>query len=104
LVLVSTKLKENLSFMVERARSILNYYIYLCIMMLKLQKYVESNAYGVCNKLSEKLRMPTSSVRLFFIYASFMTFGSPVIIYLALAFVMDFRKILRRRNNTLWYY
>ena len=40
--------------------------------------------------------------RLFFIYASFLTFGSPVIIYLALAFIMNIRRHLRRRSS-VWY-
>ena len=69
-----------------------------------MQDYIEKYAFGVCTRLGEKLMIPTSGIRLFFIYASFLTFGSPVIIYLALAFIMNFRKMLRRRNNTLWYY
>jgi phage shock protein PspC (stress-responsive transcriptional regulator) len=48
--------------------------------------------------LGEKLGIATSSIRLFFIYASFLTFGSPVIVYLVLAFVMNLRKHLRKRN------
>lgn len=68
-----------------------------------MQEFFEKHAFGVCTKLGEKLRIPTSSIRLFFIYASFMTFGSPLLIYLALAFVLNIRQHLRRRN-TLWYY
>lgn len=48
--------------------------------------------------------IPTSSIRLFFIYSSFLTFGSPLIVYLGLAFVMQFRRWFRRRKNILWYY
>jgi phage shock protein C len=73
-------------------------------MMAKLQGFLENYAFGVCTRLGEKLGIATSSIRLFFIYLSFLTFGSPVIIYLALAFVMNFRKHLRRRNNSVWYY
>ena len=69
-----------------------------------MQEIVEKYAFGVCNRLGEKFMIPTSSIRLFFMYSSFLTFGSPVIIYLALAFVMNFRKILRRRKNAIWYY
>lgn len=72
--------------------------------MKKLQHYVEKHAFGVCTKLGEKFGLATSSIRLFFIYSSFLTFGSPIIIYLALAFVMNLRKHLRRRNNSVWYY
>jgi len=72
--------------------------------MKRIQNYFENQAFGVCTRLGEKLRIPTSSIRIFFIYASFLTFGSPVIVYLVLAFIMNFRKILRRRNNPIWYY
>jgi phage shock protein C len=71
---------------------------------LRMQEIVEKCAFGVCTRLGEKLRIPTSNIRLYFIYASFLTFGSPIIIYLGLAFIMNFRKMLRRRNNSIWYY
>jgi len=68
-----------------------------------MQEFLEKYAFGVCTRLGEKLSIPTSSIRLFFIYSSFLTFGSPVLVYLALAFVMNIRKHLRRRHS-LWYY
>lgn len=69
----------------------------------KIQHFFERYAFGVCTRLGEKLGVATSSIRLFFIYASFITFGSPVIVYLALAFVMNMRKHLRKRNP-IWDY
>ena len=72
--------------------------------MKRIQNFFENQAFGVCARLGEKLRIPTSSIRLFFIYSSFLTFGSPVIIYLGLAFIMNMRHHLRRRDNSLWYY
>ncbi len=72
-------------------------------MMRKVQGFFEKYAFGVCNRLGEKLGIATSGIRMFFIYASFLTFGSPVLIYLALAFIMNIRKHLRRRNS-FWYY
>lgn len=72
--------------------------------MKRIQNFFEYKVFGVCTKLGEKLKIPTSSIRIFFIYASFLTFGSPVILYLALAFTMNFRKWLRRRYNRVWYY
>lgn len=58
----------------------------------------ESYAFGVCHRLGEKLGVATWSIRLFFIYASFITYGSPIIIYLALAFIMNLRKYQRKRS------
>jgi len=72
--------------------------------MKKLQNFFENQLFGVCTKLGEKLKIPVSSIRLFFIYSSFLTFGSPVLIYMSLAFLLNFRKHLRRRNNSVWYY
>jgi len=69
----------------------------------RIQHFLETYAFGVCTRLGEKLGVSTSSIRLFFIYASFITFGSPVILYLALAFVMNMRKHLRKRSP-IWDY
>ena len=69
----------------------------------KIQHFFEKRAFGVCTRLGEKLGVATSSIRLFFIYASFITFGSPIIIYLSLAFIMNMRKHLRKRSP-IWDY
>jgi phage shock protein PspC (stress-responsive transcriptional regulator) len=69
----------------------------------RIQQFFENYAFGVCTRLGEKLGVATSSIRLFFIYASFITFGSPVIIYLTLAFIMNMRKHLRKRSP-IWDY
>ncbi|HPI79347.1 MAG: PspC domain-containing protein [Cyclobacteriaceae bacterium] len=71
--------------------------------MKRIQHFFEKYAFGVCTRLGEKLGIATSSIRLFFIYASFLTLGSPVILYLVLAFVMNIRRHLRRRS-TIWDY
>jgi phage shock protein C len=67
--------------------------------MEKLKLYFQDSAFGVCSKLGEKLNFPIDSIRLFFIYSSFITLGSPVIIYVSLAMMMKIRKYLRRMNN-----
>ncbi|MDW3192316.1 MAG: PspC domain-containing protein [Cytophagales bacterium] len=72
--------------------------------MNKAQDFLEKQAFGVCTRLGEKFNIPTVSIRILFIYSSFLTFGSPLIVYLGLAFIMNIRKLLRRRNNPLWYY
>jgi phage shock protein C len=72
--------------------------------MLKIKTYIESQAFGVCTALGEKLGIATSSIRLFFIYISFLTLGSPIVIYLALAFIMNMRRHFRRNNRSVWDY
>ena len=70
--------------------------------MKRLQYFIESQAFGVCTALGEKLGFATSSIRLSFIYLSFLTFGSPVIVYLILAFWLNLRKHWRRERSTVW--
>jgi phage shock protein PspC (stress-responsive transcriptional regulator) len=68
-----------------------------------IQNFFEHQAFGVCTALGEKMGIATSSIRLFFIYASFLTFGSPIIIYLSIAFVLNMRSHMRKRS-TIWDY
>jgi len=70
--------------------------------MRKIQGFFEKQAFGVCTFLGEKLGIATGSIRLFFIYTSFLTFGSPVILYLGIAFLMNIHKHLRRKRSTIW--
>lgn len=63
--------------------------------LLRLQALVEQQAFGVCTKLGDFTGVATSSIRLFFIYASFLTIGSPIIVYMSLAFLINMRRHLR---------
>jgi phage shock protein PspC (stress-responsive transcriptional regulator) len=67
----------------------------------QLKHFFEKHAFGVCTALGDKLGIATSSIRLFFIYASCLTLGSPIIIYLCLAFILNMRGHLRKRS-TIW--
>ena len=81
----------------------INFEVFMNDLIKRIQHFFEEHAFGVCTRLGEKMGIATSSIRLFFIYASFLTFGSPVIIYLGLAFIMNMRTHLRRRS-TIWDY
>ncbi|WP_187263683.1 PspC domain-containing protein [Pontibacter beigongshangensis] len=70
--------------------------------MRRLQYFIESQAFGVCTMLGEKLGIASSSIRFSFVYLSFLTFGSPVLLYLMLAFWMNVSKHLRRERSTIW--
>ncbi|TAH23808.1 MAG: hypothetical protein EAZ07_10435 [Cytophagales bacterium] len=70
--------------------------------MVKLQAFIEKNAFGVCTFWGNKLGIASSAIRFFFIYTSFLTMGSPIIIYLSLAFLMNIHKHLRRNRSTVW--
>ena len=72
--------------------------------MNRLKSFVEWHAFGVCTYIGEKLGIATSTIRKYFIYISFLTMGSPVIIYLFVAFWMNIKNyILSARRNPLKY-
>lgn len=60
----------------------------------KLKEYVEYQAFGVCTKIGEKLGIATSKIRIWFIYISFLTLGSPIIVYMILAFWMNIKRYM----------
>ena len=72
--------------------------------MNKLKDFVEWQAFGVCTAIGNKLGIATSRIRLFFIYTSFITMGSPVIAYMILAFWVNMKNyIVNARRNPLRY-
>jgi len=74
------------------------------IIMQKLRDFLESHAFGVCSAIGERLGIASSKIRMWFIYISFLTFGSPVIIYMVLAFWRSMRHyILLGKRNPLKY-
>ena len=67
-----------------------------------VRAFVEKQAFGVCTWLGEKLRMPTAVIRKFFIYTSFLTIGSPIIIYMILAFWIKMKNYVYSRRTSVW--
>jgi phage shock protein PspC (stress-responsive transcriptional regulator) len=60
------------------------------------------SAFGVCNYLGYKMGIASSRVRVYFIYLSFVTLGSPVVLYLFMAFWLNIRNYVRRQRNWIW--
>lgn len=69
--------------------------------MESIKYFFEKRAYGVCSYLGEKFGISSSRIRLYFIYTSFITMGSPVIIYLIMAFWINLKKYIRN-SKTVW--
>ena len=69
-----------------------------------IKDFIEWKAFGVCSELGDRLGIATSRIRLWFIYISFLTMGSPIIVYMVLAFWVNLRNyiLLRRRNPLKW--
>jgi phage shock protein PspC (stress-responsive transcriptional regulator) len=72
--------------------------------MQKMRDFLELHAFGVCSAIGERLGIASSKIRMWFIYISFLTFGSPVIVYMILAFVRSIKNyILLGKRNPLKY-
>lgn len=71
--------------------------------MKDVKHLVERSAFGVCSYLGEKIGISTASVRMYFIYLSFAALGSPIIVYLFLAFWLNIKRYFKGRNrNLVW--
>ncbi len=72
--------------------------------MNRLRTIIEPQIFGVCNAIGEKMGIATSRIRMWFIYISFLTFGSPLIIYMILAFWLNIKNyIYSARRNPMRY-
>jgi phage shock protein PspC (stress-responsive transcriptional regulator) len=67
-----------------------------------ITNYFEKQAFGVCTWLGDKLRMKSSQIRLFFIYASFIALGSPLIVYFHMAFILRIKNIIQSSRTRVW--
>jgi phage shock protein PspC (stress-responsive transcriptional regulator) len=71
--------------------------------MEKIKYFFEKHAFGVCSYLGERFGISSGRIRLYFIYTSFITMGSPVILYLIMAFWLNLKKyIAKGKRNTVW--
>jgi phage shock protein PspC (stress-responsive transcriptional regulator) len=72
--------------------------------MSRFKEFIEWKVFGVCSRIGEVLGISTLTTRKYFIYISFLTMGSPVIIYIFLAFWMNVKHyILNAKRNPLRY-
>jgi phage shock protein PspC (stress-responsive transcriptional regulator) len=72
--------------------------------MNRFKNFIEWNAFGVCSAIGARLGISTSKIRQFFIYTSILTMGSPVIIYMVLAFWRNMRRYIWAAKRNPWYY
>ena len=70
--------------------------------MNSLKDLLERSAFGVCSYLGHKMGIAGSRVRLYFIYLSFATLGSPILVYLFLAFWLNVREYIKKSRNIIW--
>lgn len=70
--------------------------------VLQLKYYFEKQGFHVCSRLAEKLGMRANSVRLFFIYISFVTAGLWFGAYLTLAFWIRLKDLIRAKRTSVF--
>jgi phage shock protein PspC (stress-responsive transcriptional regulator) len=77
---------------------------YICSMN-QFRHFFEWQLFGVCTKLGERFNISITRIRMWFIYISFLTFGSPIILYFILAFWVNLKAYIlsARRNPLRWF-
>jgi len=64
----------------------------------KLKSFLERSFFGVFSYLGNRFGLPTGKLRLYFIYVSFFTLGSPVLFYFIAAFWLNLKRFARRTH------
>jgi phage shock protein PspC (stress-responsive transcriptional regulator) len=70
--------------------------------VIDLKYFFEKNGFHVSSRLADKLGMRASSVRLFFIYISFVTAGLWFGVYLTLAFWIKLKDLIRSKRTSVF--
>jgi phage shock protein PspC (stress-responsive transcriptional regulator) len=73
--------------------------------MNRFRYFLELTLFGVCTAIGERLNISIARIRMWFIYISFLTFGSPIILYFILAFWMNVKQYIlsAKRNPLRWF-
>ena len=71
-------------------------------MFQRIVTFFEKQSFGVSTYLANKFNMSTTKVRLFFIYASFLAVGFPILFYLLAAVVLDIRHYMKKVRLRVW--
>lgn len=72
--------------------------------MNRFKNFIEWQAFGVLGAVGDRMGIAASRIRMWFMYTSLLTLGSPIVIYMVLAFWMNMKRYIRaKRRNPLWY-
>jgi phage shock protein PspC (stress-responsive transcriptional regulator) len=72
--------------------------------MNRFKDFIEWQAFGVLSAIGERMGIATSRIRMWFMYISLLTLGSPIVVYMVLAFWMNMKRyIFAARRNPLRY-
>jgi len=68
----------------------------------RIRFYFERRGFYVSSRLADRLGMKAKSVRLFFIYSSFATFGFGFVVYLTLAFWLKLKDLVYTKRTSVF--
>lgn len=72
--------------------------------MNRFKDFIEWQAFGVLSAIGERMGIATTRIRMWFMYISLLTLGSPIIVYMVVAFWMNMKRyIFAARRNPLRY-
>jgi len=74
-------------------------------MIKNIQAWFETQAFCVCEWWGKRLGINSTKIRMYFIYLSFFTVGSPVIMYFIMAFILEhkeFFKPFKSKRRSVW--
>ncbi|WP_026704154.1 hypothetical protein [Flavobacterium soli] len=70
--------------------------------VIRLKYFFEKHGFNATSRLADKLGMRASSVRLFFIYITFVTAGLWFGVYLTLAFWIKLKDLIRAKRTSVF--
>ncbi len=70
-------------------------------MIENIRDYCERRGFEVCTRLGDKMGLRPSVVRLYFIYTSFIGLGSPLLVYLMMAFWIRIKDYLQTTRSSV---
>ena len=71
-------------------------------MIQRIRYFFERHGFYVSTRLADRLGMKVKSVRLFFIYVSFATFGFGFGLYLTIAFWLKLKDLLYTKRTSVF--
>jgi hypothetical protein len=71
-------------------------------LVIRLKYFFEKHGFHVSSRLADALGMRANSVRLFFIYISFVTAGLGFGVYLTLAFWWRLKDLIRAKRSSVF--
>ena len=71
-------------------------------LILRLKYFFEKHGFHVSSRLADAMGMRANSVRLFFIYISFVTAGLWFGVYLTLAFWWRLKDLIRAKRSSVF--